>query len=96
MLINSSYAVVVEVKNTLKKDDIDKHLKRLKKIQKAPGRLLKGLTLYGAVAGMIINNDIINYALNQGLYVLKPNGSNIEIAEMSRFKPILLKTSDVN
>lgn len=87
LLINTIYSVVVEVKNKLRKDDIDDHLKRLKKVEALPHRFVRGTKVYGAVAGMIVDEDIQNYAFKKGLYVVKPKGDGVEISNPENFKP---------
>jgi hypothetical protein len=86
LLVNSIYAVVVEVKHTLRMNDIDEHIDRLNKLQAKPKRLLKDITMFGAVAGMIVSPEVEHYAIKKGLYVAKPNGNNIEIRNKPDFK----------
>ncbi len=89
LLINSTIAVVVEVKSTLGISEVNEHLKRMEKIQKVqPDRIdLKGVTLYGAVAGMLIESEADKYAYRKGLYVLKQKGSIVEIVNDDNFQP---------
>ncbi len=89
LLINSTIAVVVEVKSTLGISEVNEHLKRMEKIQKVqPDRIdLKGVTLYGAVAGMLIESEADKYAYRKGLYVLKQKGNLVEIVNDSKFQP---------
>jgi len=72
LLINTEIAVAVEVMSSLSVEDVKEHLERLKKIQLVqPDRIdLHGVKLYGAVAGMIVENDADIYAYKQGLFVL--------------------------
>lgn len=87
LLVNTIYSVVVEVKNTLRQRDIDDHIERLEKLQKAPSRTIKGTTMYGAIAGMIISEEVEKYAIKKGLYVIKPKGDNVEICNNDGFVP---------
>jgi PII-like signaling protein len=89
LLINSTIAVVVEVKSTFGISEVNEHLKRMEKIQKVqPDRIdLKGVTLYGAVAGMLIESEADKYAYRKGLYVLKQKGNLVEIVNDSKFQP---------
>lgn len=91
LLVNTVYSVVVEVKNKLKHEDIDDHIERLKKLQKSPSRAVKGTTMYGAVAGMIVKDEVEKYAIKKGLYVIKTKGDNVEIANKRNFKPTAWK-----
>ena len=89
LLMNSEVAVVVEIKSSLSIDDVKEHLERLAKIQKVqPKRVnLSGVTIYGAVAGMIVENDADRYAYKKGLFVLRQKGNIVEIVNNDEFKP---------
>jgi len=89
LLINSEIAVAVEIKSSLSSEDVKEHLERLKKIQLVqPDRInLHGVTLYGAVAGMIVENDADRYAYKQGLFVLRQKGNLVEIINDEKFVP---------
>jgi len=89
LLINSEIAVAVEIKSSLSVADVKEHLERLSKIQKIqPERInLKGVTLYGAVAGMIVENDADRYAYKHGLFVLRQKGNLVEIMNDEKFIP---------
>ena len=95
LLINSKIAVVVEIKSSLSVDDVKEHLVRLEKIQKVqPERLdLRGATLMGAVAGMIVENDADRFAYKHGLYVLRQKGNLVEIMNDKEFVPKEWKVS---
>jgi len=89
LLINSNVAVVVEVKSTLTRQDIDDHIKRLEKIKSVPPERvnLSGVTIFGAVAGMIVENNADRYAYQNGLYVLRQKGNIVEIVNDTKFQP---------
>jgi hypothetical protein len=89
LLINSNVAVVVEVKSSLSIDDVNEHLERIEKIRKvSPKRIdLSGITIYGAVAGMIVEGEADKYAYKKGLFVLRQRGNIVEIVNDFKFKP---------
>ena len=89
LLINTNVAVVVEVKSSLSVSDVNEHLKRLEKIKKVtPKRIdLSGVTIYGAIAGMIVEGEADKYAYSKGLFVLRQKGNIVEIVNDSKFKP---------
>jgi hypothetical protein len=89
LLINTNVAVVVEVKSSLSIDDVNEHLARLEKIKKvSPKRIdLSGVTIYGAVAGMIVEGEADKYAYKKGLFVLRQKGNIVEIVNDFKFKP---------
>jgi len=90
LLINTNVAVVVEIKSTLSKQDIDDHLLRLEKIKSVPPERvnLSGVTVFGAVAGMIVEQGADRYAYKKGLYVLRQKGNLVEIVNDDKFKPV--------
>jgi len=89
LLINTKYAVAVEVKSTLNIVAVDEHIERLKKIQKiCPKKVdLKGMSIFGAVAGMIIEEKADAYAYRKGLFVLRQKGNIVEIVNDKKFIP---------
>jgi len=89
LLINTNIAVVVEIKSSLSVGDVNEHLERLEKIKEvSPKRIdLSGVTIYGAVAGMIVEGEADKYAYKKGLYVLCQKGNIVEIANDDKFKP---------
>jgi uncharacterized coiled-coil protein SlyX len=56
-------------------------------VQATPNRAIKGTTMYGAVAGMIVTEEVEKYAIKKGFYVIKPKGDNVEISNKPNFKP---------
>jgi len=93
LLVNTDVAVAVEVKSTLTRVDVDEHLERLDKIKEIAPKLfnLSGMSVYGAVAGMIIENKADKYAYQNGLFVLKQKGSIVEIVNDAKFEPKIWK-----
>jgi PII-like signaling protein len=89
LLINTNVAVVVEVKSSLSINDVNEHLERIEKIRKvSPKRIdLSGVTIYGAVAGMIVEGEADKYACKKGLFVLRQRGNIVEIVNDFKFKP---------
>jgi hypothetical protein len=89
LLVNTKFAVAVEVKSTLTKEDVDEHIERLDKIKQISPKVinLSGVTLYGAVAGMIVEQGADRYAYKKGLYVLRQKGNLVEIVNDEKFKP---------
>jgi len=71
MLDNGDESMAVEIKTDLSVKWVNKHLDRLKllrKHEKITG--LRGKILYGAVAGISIDNDARDLALENGMYVI--------------------------
>lgn len=88
LIYNQKYVVALEVKNTLKIDDVDAHIERMKKVQTYPMPGAQGKTLLAGVAGMIVGNGVDVYAEKKGLFVLKPSGDSVTIMnDYKTFKP---------
>jgi hypothetical protein len=86
VLVNTIYSVIVEVKNTLRQKDVDDHIERMEKLQTTPAKMLKGTTMFGALAGMIVSDEVEYYAIKKGFYVVKPKGDNVKISNKKDFK----------
>ena len=86
LLVNTEFAVAVESKSKLKIDDVDDHLKRLEKVRTHPTKGLKNVKIIGAVAGMIVPKNVLEYAIKKGLFVFVPTGETVKIANEKSFK----------
>ena len=86
LVIDDTELVVVECKSRLSKDDVDEFLKRLSRFKDSFPHY-KDFRAYGAVAGIEINEGIDSYAYHKGLFVIKPSGNSVEIANDDKFKP---------
>ena len=79
LLENGDKAVLIEVKAKLTKERINSHIERLEKMRKYSDLHGDKRTFLGAVAGVVLNDAVKNYALNQGLYLIEPSGDNFYI-----------------
>jgi hypothetical protein len=84
LLQNGDIAMLVEIKTELTISDINRHIVRLEKMRKFAD--LRGdrdprarRHFLGAVAGVVIENDAREYALNQGFFLIEPSGENFHI-----------------
>ena len=84
--LNGQEAVVVEVKTTLKTDDVDQFIKMMK-LFTVLNPEHKEKTIYGAVAFLKADSSADIYAERQGLYVIKAVGSSSSIINKENFKP---------
>lgn len=87
LLVNTIYSVAVEVKHTLRQRDIDEHSARMDKLKKMSHRVIKGTTIYGAVAGMVVSAEVEKYAIKKGFYLIKPSGEGLKIGNKKGFEP---------
>jgi len=79
MLENGDKAMLIEAKTKLTIDRINYHLNRMEKMQKYARLHGDKRTFLGAVAGIVITDDVKEYALNQGFYFLEYAGENFYI-----------------
>jgi hypothetical protein len=86
LVVNETEAILVEVKSKLSQADVDEHLERLGKFKELMPRF-SDVNALGAVAGMIVPDDIASYAYRKGLYVLAQSGENLVILNDQKFKP---------
>jgi len=87
LLTNDKDVVVIEVKTTLRIEDVRWHLEKLSKFFSFFPRY-KGSHVYGAVTGLKIVEDADRFAYKQGLFVLKVGTEDmIEIANDEKFRP---------
>ncbi|MFA7241877.1 MAG: hypothetical protein WC091_17325 [Sulfuricellaceae bacterium] len=84
LVVNDGALVAVECKSKLTREDVDKHLQRMEKLK----RLLptyRHHQAFGAVAALVVPNDVADYAQGKGFYVLAQNGETVEVRNDSQF-----------
>ena len=87
LLENDDAVVVIEVKTTLKTDDVRGFLGQLDRVQEFFPEY-EGKQLYGAVAGLDIDEAVDRFAYQRGLFVLKIEGDSMaKILNDLKFKP---------
>ncbi|MCA2600291.1 MAG: DUF3782 domain-containing protein, partial [Microcystis sp. M29BS1] len=69
LVVNDTDAILVEVKSKLTQRDVDEHLQRVAKFKRLMPRF-RDVKALGAVAAMIVPNEVASYACRQGLFVL--------------------------
>jgi hypothetical protein len=79
LLLNTDIALVAEVKASMTRGDVEKHLTRMKVLSGKQNGLLKDKKLYGAMAGIKISEKTKEYAKSKGLFVLEPSGNTVKI-----------------
>ncbi|MBF0436959.1 MAG: hypothetical protein HQL77_16525 [Magnetococcales bacterium] len=86
MVVNTDCVILVEVKSRLTAEDVRDHLKRLREFKEFyEGE--KGTRVMGAVAGILIDNDVDQFAMNQGLFVIVQSGDSVKLANDRTFVP---------
>jgi hypothetical protein len=83
---NTTEVVAIEVKSHLEIRDVKKFLQTLERFKKAFPKH-KNDKLYGAVAGIKIDERVNEYAIQEGLFLIQPAGDSVIIANGKDFKP---------
>ena len=86
LVVNDTEAVLVEVKSKLSQADVDEHLERLGKFKRLMPRYA-GVRALGAVAAMVVPDEVGRYAYRQGLFVLAQSGESVVILNDKKFQP---------
>jgi hypothetical protein len=79
MLENGDKAMLVEVKTKLTTEHVKDHVKRLEKMRVYADLHGDKRAFLGAVAGVVMTNNVKRYALGQGFYVIEPSGETFNI-----------------
>ncbi|PHV62369.1 DUF3782 domain-containing protein [Cyanobacterium aponinum] len=86
LVTNENHVLVVEVKSSLGVDNVKELIKDLQKFKEFfPEYNQK--QVYGAVAGIEIEEGADKYAYRQGLFVLTQSGENVVIVNGAEFQP---------
>ncbi|MFI3135322.1 MAG: DUF3782 domain-containing protein [Methylococcaceae bacterium] len=86
LVVNDNDAVVIECKSNLSIDDVNAHLARMAKVKRLLPRY-KDNRVLGAVAGMVIPENVAQYAIGKGLFVIGQNGDHLELRNEQAFSP---------
>ncbi len=86
LVTNDDVALAVECKSRLDVDDVNDHLDRLNKLKRLLPKY-RDTRLMGAVAGMVVSDDVARYAYRKGLYVLAQRGNMVIIRNDDEFIP---------
>jgi hypothetical protein len=86
LAVNDTDVVAVEVKSRLSDDDVRRQLERLGKFKMAFPQY-RGYRVLGAVAAMVVPDEIGRQAQDAGLFVLAPSGEAMRILNDEAFEP---------
>lgn len=81
ILQDGDVAILIEVKTALKTEDINEHIERLEKYRRyidEHGDVEKRRYI-GAVAGAVIESNVVQFAQKNGMYVIVQSGKAVEI-----------------
>jgi len=78
-LENGDKAMLVEVKTKPTTEDVQDHIKRLEKMRKYADLHGDKRKFLGTVAGVVISDNVKEYILKQGFFVIEPSGETFNI-----------------
>jgi hypothetical protein len=86
LVVDTTEAILIEVKSKLTQKDVDDHVQRLGKFKQFMPRY-QDVKALGAVAGMVVTDEVADYAYRQGLFVLAQSGDGVVILNDEVFQP---------
>jgi predicted AAA+ superfamily ATPase len=82
LLSDTDTTMAVEVKRELdKKEDVDRHKRRMGLVRQYPPAETVGKKLLGAMAGGVVDPDVRDYAYESGFFVLELTGESVRLLE---------------
>jgi hypothetical protein len=85
--VNGDAAVAVEVKSRLSRQDVEYFLGCLERFKQSFPHYAD-YDIYGAVAGIEIDEGVDRFAYQRGLFVIKQTGDTVTIANDTTFQPV--------
>ncbi|MDR1232551.1 MAG: hypothetical protein LBK61_14255 [Spirochaetaceae bacterium] len=79
MLENGGKVIIVEVKSKPTPDDVNDHIRRMEKVRRHADLNGDRRVFLGAVAGMVMNDDMRDCILGHGFYAIEPSGDTFNI-----------------
>ncbi len=86
LVVNTTDVVAIECKSTLSVDDVNEHLVVLQKL-KTLLPTYSDKQVMGAVAAMVLPDEVARYAYRCGLFVLAQSGEHVVIRNDLKFQP---------
>jgi hypothetical protein len=80
-LENGDCAMIVETKAKPNTHDIVDHIERMEKLRASADLHNDTRKYYGAIAGVVMSENVKNLALNKGFYAIEPSGETFTITE---------------
>jgi hypothetical protein len=86
-VVNGEMCALIEVKSKLSIDDVNEHIERMEKFKLLfPEYADK--KAFGAVAGMVIADNVAKYAYKKGFFVIAQRGESVIFLNDENFQPI--------
>jgi len=86
LVVNDTDIIVIECKSKLSIDDVNEHIKRLNKVKKLLPKY-SDMNVMGAVATMVLPENVAQYTYRKGLFVIAQNGETVKIYNDLKFIP---------
>ena len=86
--INGDSCVLVEVKSNLSIDDVNDHIERMEKFKQLFPKYADN-KVFGAVAGMVIPENVAKYAYKKGFFIIAQQGDSAIILNDNKFNPTI-------
>jgi hypothetical protein len=86
LVVNDNEAVAIECKSHLTLDDVKEQLERLAKLKRLLPKYA-GSRVLGAVAAMVVPDNVAKFAYRQGLFVIGQSGEQLLIRNDAQFVP---------
>lgn len=85
-VVDDSQAIAIECKSHASTDDVKEYIEKLAKFKDFFPRY-RDLELMGAIAAMVMPDNVAKYAYRQGLYVLAQSGRMVTVRNDDAFVP---------
>ncbi|MBF0427078.1 MAG: hypothetical protein HQL66_14795, partial [Magnetococcales bacterium] len=86
LVIDDTVIVAVEVKSELRAEDVRHHLDRLVEFKEFYPEYVDR-RIMGAVAGIVMGEGVVQFAMKQGLYVIVQSGESVRLVNDKAFEP---------
>jgi hypothetical protein len=80
-LENGDKVMIVEIKNKPITEDVREHVRRMEKLRSLADLHNDQRQYLGAVAGVVMTDNVKEYAFKNGFYVVEPSGDSFTISE---------------
>ena len=84
--VNKEYVVLIEAKSTLGASDVQEHIERMDAFKRFFPEY-SDRKVVGAVAGIVIDENVDRFAYRQGFFVIGQTGDTVKILNDEGFKP---------
>ncbi|MBF0348472.1 MAG: DUF3782 domain-containing protein [Magnetococcales bacterium] len=86
LVVNTDVVVLVEVKSKLRVEDVREHVTRLAEFKSFFPEYVDRRVM-GAVAGIVVEENVEQFAMNEGLFVIVQSGETVTLANDTQFIP---------